>query len=360
MQEQCNKLNFKGQPIFIGIDVARKSWRTCILTQSLEHKTFNQPPYPEVLVHYLHRNFPGAKYFCVYEAGFSGFWIHDRFKELGINCLVVNPADVPSKQKEKVHKTDRVDARKLAHHLRNGQLEPIYVPSQKDVENRALVRMRYSFVKKQTRCRNQIKALLYFYGIPVPKGIGERYWSKRFTSWLNGITTLQDSGTEAIKALLRELMWLREVITNLNRKIRILSKDPIYQKRVQLLMTIPGISILTAMVILTELIDIHRFSALDQLACYFGLVPGEHSSGDKTIITGLSSRRNPFLRSLIIESSWIAVRKDPALIQSFENLCKRMPKSKAIIRIARKLINRIRYVLKHQQPYLSCVVGTST
>lgn len=179
------------------------------------------------------------------------------------------------------------------------------------------------------------------------------------TSWLDGVTTLHQWGTEAIKALLKELMWLREVITTLNRKIRILSREETYKERVRLLMTIPGISTLTAMVILTELIDIQRFPALDQLACYFGLVPGEHSSGDKTIITGISSRKNPFLRTLIIESSWIAVRRDPALIQSFENLCKRMPKSKAIIRIARKLINRIRYVLKHREPYCSCVVGTS-
>lgn len=216
--------------------------------------------------------------------------------------------------------------------------------------------MRYAFVKKQTRCRNQIKALLYFYGISVPDGIGERYWSKRFTTWLNEVKTLHQCGTEAIQSLLKELTWLREVITSLNRKIKILSKDATYQKRVQLLMKIPGISTLTAMVILTELITIHRFPAIDQLACYFGLVPGEHSTGDKTIITGLSSRRNPFLRTLIIESSWIAVRRDPALMQAFENLCKRMPKSKAIIRIARKLLNRIRYVLKHLQPYRICVV----
>lgn len=129
MQNQCNKLNFTGQPIFIGLDIARKSWKTCILTRNLEHKTFTQPPSPEVLVRYLNRNFPGGEYFSVYEAGFSGFWIHDRLRKLGVHCLVVNPADVPSKQKEKVHKTDRIDARKLAQNLRNGQLEPIYVPS---------------------------------------------------------------------------------------------------------------------------------------------------------------------------------------------------------------------------------------
>ena len=70
MQDQCNKLNFKGQFIFIGLDVARKSWKTCILTQNLEHKTFTQPPHSEMLVCYLYRNFPGGEYFSVYEAGF--------------------------------------------------------------------------------------------------------------------------------------------------------------------------------------------------------------------------------------------------------------------------------------------------
>jgi transposase len=358
MQVQNNELDFKGQHIYVGLDISKKSWKTSILTKDFEHKTFSQPPEPETLVRYLHRNFPGAEYHCVYEAGFSGFWAHDQLKDKGIDCIVVNPADVPSKGKEKVNKTDKVDARKLAQNLRSGQLEPIYVPTRDRLEDRTLVRMQSGFTQKQTRCKNQIKSLLYFYGIIIPQDMGDRYWPRRFIRWIENISTTKESGTQAIKVLLEELISLRKTISGLNRKIKSLSMEDPYREPVRLLKTIHGISTLTAMILMTELIDIHRFPSLDELACYFGLVPGERSSGEKQIITGITKRRNVFLRTLIIEASWIAVRKDPALMQAFEKLSRRMPKNKAIIRIARKLLNRIRFVLINNQPYQNLVVTT--
>ena len=98
-----------------------------------------------------------------------------------------------------------------------------------------------------------------------------------------------------------------------------------------------------------------RFRNLDKLSSYVGLVPGEYSSGERETTTGISKRRNPFLRGVIIECAWVAVRKDPALLLAFERLCTRMPKHQAIVRIAHKLLNRIRYVLKHQADYVPAV-----
>ena len=103
-------------------------------------------------------------------------------------------------------------------------------------------------------------------------------------------------------------------------------------------------------------IDIHRFHTLDHVASYVGLVPGEHSTGEEQTITGISRRRNPQLRALLIECAWVAVRTDPALLMAFSKLSTWMPKNKAIIRIARKLLNRIRFVLNNQKPYQPCIV----
>jgi len=111
------------------------------------------------------------------------------------------------------------------------------------------------------------------------------------------------------------------------------------------------------MVLLTELVDINRFKDFDHLSSYAGLVPGEDSSGDTERSTGLSTRRNANLRVLLIESSWVAVRKDPALMMAFVELSKRMPKNQAIIRIARKLLSRIRYVLRNRQYYETGVLS---
>ena len=157
--------------------------------------------------------------------------------------------------------------------------------------------------------------------------------------------------------MLAALKYLRGSIAGLTGHIRALAGQEPYHTPVELLTSIPGISTLTAMVLLTEIVDINRFKNLDHLASYVGLIPGEDSSGEQERTTGISRRRNGHLRNMLIESSWVAVRKDPALLMAFSKLIKRMPKNRAIIRIARKLLNRIRYVLKNGQAYETCVVS---
>jgi len=351
-----SKLDFTGQQIYIGMDVHKKSWSVSIYTDQFEHKTFSQPPKVEVLMNYLKRNFPGAAYKTVYEAGFSGFWIHDQLQEQGVQCLVVNPADVPTKDKERAGKTDRVDCRKLARSLRSGEIEGIYVPSRPKAEDRGLIRTRHSMVKKQTRCKNQIKSILCFYGITIPDDLAKSHWSRRFINWIESLRMERASGDMALKVHLAELMNIRSLIADMNRAIRKLANTDEYRDNVRLLKTVPGISILTAMTLLTELYDITRFKTLDKLCGYVGLIPDTNSSGETDRKTGMTGRRNNHLRGVIIESAWTAVRKDPALMMAFNELCKHMTKTNAIVRIAKKLLNRIRYVLKNQQEYVPAVI----
>ncbi len=351
-----SKLDFSGQHLYVGMDVHKKSWSICILTKQFEHKTFTQPPDPSVLANYLYRNFPGAAYHAVYEAGYSGFWIHDQLREKGIECIVVNPADVPTKDKERAGKTNKVDCRKLARSHRNGELVGIYVPTRIKIEDRSLLRTRQSMVKKQTRCKNQIKSMLAFYGIHLPADIVYRNWASKFIKWLEAIRMEKASGNVSFMVHLHELHHIRGIIVELNRNIRSLSRTDEYRVNAQLLKKVSGISTLTAMTFLTELCNINRFGSLDKLASYVGLIPNTDSSGEKDTTTGITHRRNQLLRHLIIESAWIAVRKDPALLMAFERLCKNMPRTRAIVRIARKLLNRIRYVLKNQKEYVPAVI----
>lgn len=357
MLKQDTKLSFKDQTIYVGLDIAKRSWNVTILTEDLFHKTFTQPPIPDLLVRYLKRNFPDAHYICAYEAGLFGFWVCSALKRLGVDCIVVHPSDIPTKDKERRNRNDIVDSNKIARSLRSGELRPLYIPSLQAQEDRSLVRMRMVMVKKRTRTKNQLKALLTFYGIDIPDKLSNSNWSKQFISWLEGLDFKYDSGKQAFSALLSELKYLNSAISQLTKDIHSLSEQEPYKMMVEYLTSIPGISTTTAMVYLTEIIDINRFKNTDHLASYFGLVPGESSSGDSHLHTGISPRHNANLRDLLIESSWIAVRKDPALLMSFNQLSKRMPKNKAIIRIARKLLNRIYYVLKNQCYYEIGVVS---
>ena len=188
MQPEVTKFEFTGQHVYVGLDVARKGWAVCIYLEKGLHKRFVQPPDPEVLVDYLCRNFPGALYHSVYEAGYFGFWIHRELSRRGVESMVINPADVPTTEKERCTKTDRVDAAKLARSLANGEMTPIYVPDRDVQEDRTLIRTRMAFVHKQTRVKNQIKAMLRFYGYREPPDSGAAYWSRTYIRWLEALS----------------------------------------------------------------------------------------------------------------------------------------------------------------------------
>jgi transposase len=353
MVQKHTILDWFGQHVYVGLDIHKRSWVVAIVTEQADFRTFTQPPDVKVLVSYLHHHFPNAAYHCVYEAGYCGYWICDELRGYGVECIVIYPADVPTTNKEQEHKTNKVDARKLARSLRNGELMPLYVPSRAALEDRTLIRSRQMFVSKQTRCKNQIKALLSFYGITVPEDIVDRYRSARYVAWLESLSLQSPSGTYVLKTLLDELTHLRKNILDTTRAIRTLAHTEAYIVNVDYLTTISGISTLVAMILLTEIITLNRFRSLDHLSCFVGLVPGESSSGDERTMTGMTDRKNRYLRWILIESAWVAIRHDESLALAFNTLSRRMSKNQAIVRIARKLLNRVHFVLKRKQP---CIV----
>ena len=124
-------------------------------------------------------------------------------------------------------------------------------------------------------------------------------------------------------------------------------------------MTVPGVGALMAFSLNAELVDINRFRNLDNMAAYIGLVPSTQTSDTKTTVSGISHRHCQHLRSAFIESAWVAIRNDAALLYAFNQLIKKMKKTDAIIRIAKKLLNRIRYVWKNKLPYAAGILEVS-
>ena len=359
MQTQRRELNFKGQNVFTGIDVHLKSWTVSIYTEELFHKKFTQPPQVDVLRNYLDRNFPNATYYSVYEAGFSGFWAHYELLEMGINNIVVNAADVPTSQKEKLHKNDNVDSQKLARSLRNGELKGIYVPVLATLHERSLVRCRATLVKDMSRYKQRIKSFLYFHGIVYPPQFEDsnKHWSSRFMRWLKeDIKLYHPQGQETLNLLIVQAEKQRELLLDTTRKVRVLSRTDKYAHNMKLLRSIPGIGLITAITLLTEIEDLSRFKNTDHLASFVGLVPGSHSSGEKIKDTEMTFRGHFSIKRSLIESSWIAARRDPALNMAYHQYVQRMDANKAIIRIARKMLNRIYFVLTKQQEYVKGIV----
>jgi len=358
MKAQVKKIDFTDQNIYAGFDAHLKSWKVTVMAEGTVYKTFTQPPKPEVLFNYLQENFPGGTYHTAYEAGFCGYWIHDKLVSFGINSIVVNPADIPTTDKERVQKEDKRDSRKIARSLSSGNLTPIYVPSIKTQQDRTLLRTRTMLVRDLARYKNRIKSFLYFYGIDFDDSFinPQSHWSNRFMSWLESIDTGETSGKEALNVLISECKNLRSSILRITKQVRQLSQTGPYQEHVILLRSIPGIGLLTSMIILTELETINRFKNIDKMCGYMGLVPSTKSSGEKEKTGDITPRGHSVLRTAIIESSWTAIRNDPSLMRSYLSYRQRMDENKAIVKIARKLLSRIRYVLINKKPYKCSVV----
>lgn len=354
MQTQVNKNLFNGQSFYIGIDCHKKSWKVTILSKHYEHKTMSQNPDPDLLAGYLKRNFPGGNYYAVYEAGFSGFNACRRLNELGINCRVIHPADVPTNQKERLQKTDKADSRKLAKALRNQEFESIHIPARRLEADRALVRQRFRLMKDLSRTKNRVKSLLLQFGIDVPEHFTSdqtRHWSKPYINWLKELSLEEESLRQTLDNYIHIGEIQRTELLKVNRQIRKLAQTNAYKNNYHLLLSIPGIGIMTAMTFLVQIGDIRRFKRLDELCNYVGLVPSMHGSGEKMETGKMIKRGRKELKIMLIEAAWVAVRKDPALMLKFNELLSTMNKNKAIIRITRKLLNRMRFVLTHQQEY---------
>lgn len=358
MQQQNYKLDFTGKDIFSGIDAHLKSWKVTIMVDGITVKTFSQNPEAGVLRDYLTSNFPGGTYYSAYEAGFCGFAPHRDLHQCGINNIVINPADIPTTDKEKKQKDDARDSKKIARSLHNGELEGIYVPSI-DVEGlRSLVRYRKTLVKEINRYKYRVKSLLYYNGIKLPDDLtsGSTHWSKRYSTWLKGLKLDTGHSQVALESIMDTVEHLRSKLLEINRRFRNLEKESEYSHTITLLRTVPGVGLIMAMTILSELEDIERFGSLDKLSSYVGLVPRTNSSGENDRVGNITPRSNRQLRSMLIESSWIAVKHDPALMMSYGELRKRMEANKAIVKIARKLLSRIKHVLKNKTPYEKGIV----
>jgi transposase len=250
-----------------------------------------------------------------------------------------------------------VDSSKLSRELANGSLEGIYVPDTFHEQLRALGRLYWREVRHLSRLKNRIRGHLYCQGIRVPDRSELYPWSGRFLSWLEDVEFTQMPGKDFLCECIEELKDTKMRIHSILRKLRAYSQNEPTKRIVwDYLMSIPGVGFITAMFFYMEIIDIHRFSNFDHLASYVGLVPDTRASGDREITMGMTFRQNRYLKHLLIEASWIAVRRDPALTVAFGELVKRMGKQKAIIRIAKKLLRRMRHVWMTEQRYIAGIV----
>lgn len=348
MQTQSKEIDFNGQQFYCGIDTHTKSWTVTIQTEDIRLKTFSQDPKPELLVQYLKRKYPGGDYIVAYEAGYFGYGIYRKFESLGVKCKVLHPADIPTSDKDRDQKRDPRDSKKIANAIKNNEVSSVWVPSVSLEQDRQLLRIREKLSKDKTRIKNRIKAFLKIHGIEYPERFEKpgSHWSGKFIKWLETIELKERTGTDAFGYLIRCLRFQRSELSLISKDIRQLSQNEKYQKAYQILIKIPGLGIVTAMTLLTEIGDIHRFRNVDNFHSFVGVVPRAHDSGEKKRGGKITKRANTYLRYLIVEATWMAIKYNPFYLNIYKTYRNRMSKNKALVRTAVKFTNEIYTSLK--------------
>jgi transposase len=265
----------------------------------LEERTL---PYDEEAVERSLRRWPGVR--CCYEAGPTGFGLYRHLVAGGIDCRVVAPGLVPTRPGDRV-KTDPRDARKLARLLAGGLLEPIHVPSPELEAARDLVRAREDARLDRMRDRHRLSKFCLRHGRALPFaswGIARRRWlseqrfdfaaqQQTFDTYVHALD-LVDQRIEALECSIRETAeagpW-RELVA----KLRCLR----------------GVETLTALALVVEIGDFDRFATAEEFMAFVGLVPAEHSSGEKRRQGSITKVGNSHVRRLLVESAWHARRR---------------------------------------------------
>ncbi len=345
-----NSVDFNGQKFYVGLDVHKKSWAVTIRSIGIEVARFTQPPSAAALTAYLQKNFPGGQYFSAYEAGFCGTGIHEQLCKLGVTHILIHAADIPATDKQKKNKTDLHDSRSIAERLEKGDLKGIYVLTREQQELRSLFRLRESKVKDVTQANNRLKSFLMYFGIELPETIGKKeYLSVKALAWLSNLELATTAGTIALQQYIEELKYQRKLLYQITKLLR----EQVQQTQEQTykcLLSVPGIGGVTAMGLIAEIADFSRFKDPDQYSSFLGLCPWEDSSGETIKTKGMQPRCNTHLRPLLVEASWTAIKRSPALFAYYSKHAIRNPK-RAIIKVARRLAMIAKGVATTQQLY---------
>jgi len=245
-------------------------------------------------------------------------------------------------------KTDKIDSHILAYMLKADMLPKVYVPTKLSMENKVLLRSRISLVKLRTQIRNRIHAII-----------------DRNKDCYTGLDELTDifgkTGLSILKNTIiadidyRILTEYIVLIEEINRKItgieKIISERIVTDPDIELLRTIPGIGILTAFLVKSEIDNIERFSSKEKLCSYFGLIPSTHQSGSRSYNGRITKQGNKFLRWALTEAAQIAIRHSPYFSYYYNKIKAKSGFGHATVAVARKMLEICYIILKEKRSY---------
>jgi len=283
---------------------------------------------------------------AVLEATRNWCVMHDWLEDLTGQVTLAHPLKVRAIAEAKI-KTDKLDATTLAHLLRCDLIPAAHVASGPARILKRLLRHRMFLVRVQTMTKNRIHALLDRYpGIRAQRKAAELF-TKMGIAWMRRVRV--DGPDRFI--LDRELDFLEHLQEQIRQADRYLAQVGRKDPRVRRLMTIPGIGRAFALMLVSEIDEIHRFRTPKKLHAYAGLVPSTYSSGGRTFQGRITKTGNKYIRWAMVEAVWPAIQKSLELNERYHRLARRKGANRAKVAVARRLLTIVYRVLSENREY---------
>lgn len=291
--------------IFIGLDTHKESTEVAYVDDgrgsSCSH--YGKIPTTKPALIKLARQFvskhPDATLHFVYEAGPCGYWVYRLLTSLGHCCYVVAPSLIAKKPGDRV-KTDKRDAIMLAERLKQCDLTPIYVPEPEDEALRDLSRARESAMHDLNDARYQFKAFLLRNNVRYE---GPANWSLKHLRWLTELVLPHPCQQIVLQEHLQIIMERQGRLERLDNELIHQVKNWRYYPVVKAIQALRGVRLRVAVGVIAELGDLTRFDHPRKLMAYLGLVPSEHSSGDRRRQGSITKCGNGRARRLLVEGA---------------------------------------------------------
>ena len=289
--------------IWVGLDVHKESMTAAIVEDTSDDVQIVQLSSDLNKVRRLFRKLSarGAVRSC-YEASGAGFVLHRVLERDGFRCDVVAPSLIPRKPGDR-RKTDRLDAIQLVKLYRSGHLTAVRVPDEEQEAVRRLVRLRTAYMQQLKSTKHRLFGILYNQGWAF-RGT-KSLWTQKHRAWLRERCDEAEGALQTCLRLeLEHLEYQETRLKALDAEIeRYAERDP-YRQTVEHLKCLRGVKTLTAMAIASEIGDVRTFRSPRQLMSWVGLVPSEHSSGDRERRGHITKAGNGHLRRFLIEAAW--------------------------------------------------------
>ena len=242
----------------------------------------------------------GAAIVAGYEACTMGFHLYRQLESQGIACVVIAPSKIARAPGDRV-KTDRRDAQVLAKLLQHGDGELVGVPEAADEAVRDYLRAREDVKSDLKRYRQRLNHLLIRHGYVFSAA---KLWTVKHAQWLGTLQFEQPALEETVQVYRGRIGELVQRVKEMDEKIQETAESQRYCERVGKLRCLGGVDYLTALALVVEIGDFRRFATAEQFMAFLGLVPSEHSSGNKRRLGAITKTGNGHLRRLVVESSW--------------------------------------------------------